>query len=165
MKLLMENNKFIGSEWDLLYRKSTHQRFDDEEFIREQYENKKNVLCIIESDNNYVLGGYSSTGWISGNSAEVYNRDDKAYVFGLRFNNNGNEPIISNIKPEQVDVAIRSQGWYYLLFGTCAVIHMNKNGGLHHLNPECYEKLPTNHHLLGGSAYQTVKDVEIFQLK
>ena len=56
----------IDREWKLIYRKSRDERFNDETFIKQIYENKPNILFIIETDKNNILGGYSYSGWRSG---------------------------------------------------------------------------------------------------
>lgn len=162
LDLLKSNDKFIGTEWKLIYRKSMHKRFHDEAFVRKQYENKENIICLIKSENNNVMGGYSSTGWSSKHN--TYNRDEKAYIFGIRLSN-GYDPCISNIKPVSAAHAVRSYNGYYLIFGTPAIYIELPSGLLSHSNPKCYESLPTKkRHLLGGETAQEIMDLEIFQI-
>ena len=161
-KLLEENNKYIGNEWRLIYRKSRDGRLNDEKFIKQKYENKQNILCLIESDNKNVLGGYSYSGWKSGN--EVYNRDEAAYVFNIR-SSKGYDPIICNVKSAKAANAILSCNAYYLIFGKSWVIDIGTNGNVYHNDPTCYSSLPTQCHLMGGSSIQKVKDMEIFEMK
>ena len=170
MKLLMKNNKFIGNEWDLLYRKSLHQRFDDQKYVKQQYENNRDVIFIVALDSNMILGGYSSVGWKSGGGfgpdEAVYSRDDKAYIFGIKSMKQDDKPFICNVKPERADHAIRSQSQYYLLFGSPAVIHIRCDGSMHLSKSDCYSPLP----MLEGDhrniiSAGKVKDIEIFQIK
>ena len=165
LRLLESNNKFIGAEWNLLYRKSTHKNFNDEEFVKKIYENKRNIIFIVESTKNKVLGGYSSVGWKSGGglgpSGAVYNHDAEAFVFGIRAIDDGPEIFISNVRPEKANVAIRSQRKFYLLFGTCAVIHLGVDGYLHHGDSHCYSGVPRRN----GHTSGDIKDLEIFQIK
>ena len=102
----------------MIYRKSKHGRFNDEKFIK-KYENKRNILCLIESENNNVLGGYTYSGWKSGSN--VYNRDNKAFIFSIR-SNVGFDPIISNIKAKRAGKAMRTENSYCLFFGCHWVI-------------------------------------------
>lgn len=161
LNLLRENNKFVGNQWILIYRKSTDGRYSDEKFVRSKYEDKSNILCIIESVDNNVLGGYTSSGFKTG--SHVYNTDDKAYVFGIRSSKEF-EPSISNVKPGKRDKAVLSCDGYYFYFGWTGVIFM-QNGKVFHQNSKDYEPFPTSLHLLGGSYNQQVKDMEIFQLR
>ena len=165
MELLTNNNKFIGRrQWNLLYRMSTDQRFDDEEFVKKQYEDKLNVIFLIEVKNNMILGGYSSVGWKSGGGSgpngAVYNRDDEAYIFGIR-SRKGREPFISNVRSEEANHAIRSQWHYYCLFGKPAILHMDPNGSIRCSYSCCYSALPRDYHM----SYVAVRNVEIFQIK
>ena len=171
LQLLSKNDKLIGREWNILYRKSSHGNLKDEELIKERYENEKNVIFIVETTDDKVWGGYSSVGWKLGGGhgpdKAVYNHDERAYIFGIRASKNGHKPFISNVKPAKANVAIRSQREYYLLFGTCATIHIGMNGYLFHYNhtgTACYTSSPKNYHPSGGSR-RVVKNLEIFQIK
>ena len=162
LELLKKNNKHIGKEWSLIYRKSRDGRLNDEMFIKQKYENKQNILCLIESEDNNVLGGYSYSGWKSGH--RVYNRDEAAYVFNIR-SSKGYDPIICNAKHAQADKAIFSYNRFYLIFGGNGVINVDTDGIVYHNNPSIYSSLPTSKHLMGGSSSQKVKDMEIFEIK
>ena len=159
LDLLSTNNKFIGTEWTLLYRKSTDGKFNDKPFIRKKYQNKKNILCIIQSVDNDILGGYSCSGWTSSG----YNHDEKAYIFGIR-SSKGYKPVLSNIKPKSARTAVYSSYMYYLEFGQDSMVFLSLDY-VHNYIPSIYESLPTHHHLLGGEQRKKLKDVEIFQIK
>ena len=159
LELLQTKNKFVGNEWKLLYRKSDDGRYDDEQFVRQIYEDKHDILVIVEAESNNVLGGYSHSGWNSGH--RICNTDDKAYVFGIR-SSEGFEPSISNVKT--INKATFSCDGYYFYFGWTGVIFV-RNGKICHQVSNDYESFPTDRHLLAGAYSEDVKDMEIFQIQ
>lgn len=164
IQLLTSNDKFIGNQGNLLYRKSTDGRYGEESFVKNKYENKKDILCIIESDDGNVFGGYCSCGFKpvkEGDNIQI--GDDKAYIFGIR-SNKGYDPIISNIKEKEVDKAFWSGKGWYMFFGH-AIIELDTHGMISVGDqPKYYEPLPTSYHFLGGKHVRKVRDVEIFQM-
>ena len=167
--LLIKNNKtdILNFDWTLIYRKSRDGRLKDESFIKKKYENKQNILCLIESENNNVLGGYTYSGWKSG--INVYNEDDKAFLFNIR-SNVGYDPIISNIKPKRADKAMRTDVGYCLFFGChwAICVDIQDERIYHQMSTLSDYEFSSNSHrlpLLGGVRSDTVKNIEIFQLK
>ena len=167
LALLRNNNKteLINFEWKIIYRKSIDGRLNDETFIKQRYENRRNILCLIETQNNDVLGGFSSTGWWSGFER---NKDDKAFVYCIR-SSKGYTPILSSISPSKVNYATYSSAGYYLIFGPNRIITIGKNGYVSHNKPLSNNQptypLPSPYHLTGGVTVQKLKDLEIFELK
>ena len=168
LDLLRDNDKhqLLNREWKLLYRKSSDGRYSDQQFVKEKYENKQNILCLMESENDNVLGGYSSSGWNSNSiQFDVFNHDDTAFIFGIR-SSKGKKPIIANVEPEMASQAIVSNDGYYLMFGSDWVINLKINGKFYTNSSYCYS-LPKGSHLLGGQSdnwSDRVKDLEIFQV-
>ena len=159
LSLLSKNNKKLTKNWNLIYHGKTD-GFNDK-ICKKKCENKKNLLCLIQTDGGNVFGGYTSNGWKSGNN--IYNRDDKAFVFGLR-SSKQYEPSIANIKPDKVDQAMYSENCVYLIFGSGPAIFVSNNGDAYHYNPHCYTSLPTDNHFMRGNGGEKVIDIEVFQL-
>ena len=119
IELLIRNNKeqFKNFEWELIYRASRDTL--DEHIAKKAYENKKNIICFIQSENNNVFGGYASVKWISatslGKKSEIFG-DENAFVFGIRSSKNYS-PIISSIKKDDADRALCSFEYFYLMWG------------------------------------------------
>ena len=140
---------------------------NDETFVKSKYENKQNIICLFHREENYVIGGYSYSGWKSGK--QVYNYDDKAFVFKIR-TKEGYNPMIVNVKKERAKKAIYSYPKVYLIFGDNWFIDVdirNNDGGKVFVNSTtCDEDA-----LLGKSGryhnttYQRPKEIEIFQIQ
>ena len=166
-KLLQKYNKIHllnNFEWNLIYKASRDGL--SEEIAKEKYENKRNIIFFIESQNGNVLGGYTEKGWSSTNW--VYNEDKKAFLFGIR-SNKGYEPVISEIKPEQAHRAVLTYENHYLVFGEALNVFVHGNGRVFNacefIWNMSYTPLPRYCHLLGGKQASKVKDIEIFQLQ
>ena len=160
LDLLKKNGKDLGKKWNLIY----HGKSDgmNDKIAKQKYENKKNLVCFIHSENDDIFGGYTSNGWKPGHN--VYNNDDKAFIFNIR-SSKGFKPIISNIKQDYAGQAMYTYDGFYLIFGSDNVIYVyNHDGSVYHHNPSCYSELPTDRHLMGGSHCEKVVDIEIFQL-
>lgn len=172
LDLLKTNNKFLGKDWKLLYRKSTDGRYKDEEFVKQRYILKKHILFIVESDNGNVFGGYSSVGWIEFDAhisrmKHMNYPDDMAYIFGIRSSKTF-DPMISNVNTASyhAEGAIRN-GYHYFGMGIAYVIIISPKTEVVKTarHASSYLPLPTDYHLLGGVAEAKVRNLEIFQIQ
>ncbi len=74
-------NEFYGKvnqRWELLY-KASRDGFDANAF-HSRCDNKGPTMTIIQSNNNYLFGGYTSISWTSGGD---YKNDTTAFLFTL----------------------------------------------------------------------------------
>jgi hypothetical protein len=74
-------NEFYGNsnqQWILIYKASSH-GFDANAF-HNYCNNQGPTMTIIQSNNNYIFGGYTAIGWTSDGS---YKNDPTAFLFTL----------------------------------------------------------------------------------
>ncbi|CAF4311702.1 unnamed protein product, partial [Rotaria sordida] len=75
-------NEFYGKtnqRWELIY-KATHDGFDANTF-HSRCNNKGPTMTIIQSNNNYLFGGYTAIPWTS--EGDSYKNDTTAFLFTL----------------------------------------------------------------------------------
>ena len=92
-----------------------------------------------------------------------YNKDDKAFVFGMR-SSKGHEPIISKVSKGNGKNAMRTEIGYYAFFGYQWVLCVSVDGTVYNQTSTDYP-LPSKNQLLDGDYQQTVKNLEIFQVQ
>ena len=171
MLLLIETDKsqiMTNCKWKLIYRASEDGL--NEKIAKLKYENKRNIISLIETINGNVLGGYTSSGWRSGDL--VWNSDHNAFLFGLR-SNKGYDASLSNIRKEKAHKAIYSCDYCYLVLAfdidsyssdIDLQIYVDNNGDVWNNEPTSYEPFPTQSHLLGGDPKCKAQEIEIFEL-
>ncbi|CAF0859943.1 unnamed protein product [Rotaria sp. Silwood1] len=104
-------NEFYGKiyqRWELIY-KASRDGFDGNTF-HSHCNNKGPTMTIIETNNNYLFGGYTAISWTSGNHS--YKNDTTAFLFTLI------NP--HNISPTKYLINPRQRG--------CAVYHHRDDG-------------------------------------
>ena len=86
IKYLKENNilfKKNGISFNLLYRASRDG--DNTQTIHNNCDSKKNILFILLTEQNNIIGGYSQIGWETRNNYE-YPIDNKSFLFSITKN-------------------------------------------------------------------------------
>ena len=77
---VQQNDKYFNfNEMKLLYKSSRDG--DDTRICHKLCDNKKNILIIIKSDNNYIFGGYTKIGFKSRTSQNSI--DNKSFLFSV----------------------------------------------------------------------------------
>ena len=102
----IKSKKFIKTS--LLYRSSID-GYKAKDF-HEKCDGKNNILVLVKA-NNFLFGGYTSSGWNSRNG--VYVKSDESFIFSL--SNPSNKPCVFKcVKPER---AIFDSPWFSVCFG------------------------------------------------
>ncbi|KAJ5075755.1 pep-cterm sorting domain-containing protein [Anaeramoeba ignava] len=70
----------------------------------EKCDNKGKTLVIIKTKDNFIFGGFTKVGFISGNNR--YIKDPNAFIFSLRNDKNNRKPEKFSIKPKEDTWAI-----------------------------------------------------------
>ncbi|CAF4159273.1 unnamed protein product [Adineta steineri] len=108
-------NEFYGNinqRWELIY-KATRDGFRARAF-HSWCDNEGSTMTIIQSDNNYIFGGYTSVSWTSAGQCE---NDKAAFLFTLR-NPYNIPPTKYTIKCDHVANAIYDHNGYGPIFGS-----------------------------------------------
>ena len=83
----LKNNDILfkknGISFNLLYRASRDG--DNTQTIHNKCDSKKNILFILLTEQNNIIGGYSQIGWETRNKA-VYPIDNKSFLFSITKN-------------------------------------------------------------------------------
>ena len=149
-------------EYKLIYSSKEHG--DGEKIFKELCHDQPNLLCIIHDTKDNVFGGYTCSGWI-GNEDYKTQRDEKAFVFGIRSDRNY-EPAVFKVKDEYKGPTLWTQHGYYLMFGgeNRDVFYVNMDGksGYTDSSPPDFEPYPHAYYL---TKYPFDIDfIEVFQL-
>ena len=107
-------NKFMINEWRLLYR-ATRDGFEQENFYQ-KCDEKNNTICIIQTTNDNIFGGYTSLK-LSKSQSQFFNHetDPFAFVYLIR-SNKGDNPRIFPVQ-NNGKLAIQHYMHGYLSFG------------------------------------------------
>ena len=144
----------------LLYRGSRDG--DSTKICHELCDNKKNVLIIIKSDNNYVFGGYSKIGFKTNNSERFdYLIDNNSFLFSINFKRI--YPVINNTK-----IICHIKDTYGLCFDSSLVFYdyfMQRNDNVIYSKiREKFNGLNNDYEMNGGKDKFQCKELEVFQL-
>jgi len=158
----MKLNEFYGNrdqQWQLIY-KASRDGFDTNTF-HSRCDNKGPTMTIVQSNNNYLFGGYTSVAWTS--SADIgYKTDTTAFLFTLT-NPHKIPPTKYHIDPTKAENAIWYGSGYGLWFGDYDLgLSNNRN----------YTEFPSSYIDTTGKRNKTftgarnfiVSDIEVFQL-
>eukprot|EP01084_Bolivina_argentea_P173856 301165_1 len=164
LSLFETQNKFTelnNYSYELIYSSTTHET--KEEIFKNTCHNKPNLLCLVETKDNNVFGGYTSKGWIGFTDDDQ--TDDKAFIFLIRSSKNY-KPMIFNIKKAHIDKAIRVQSGWYCMFG-CGHYEIFINGssfiGGARSNTLVFDNYPHDRYL-SMDGYPPLRQLEVFQL-
>jgi hypothetical protein len=150
------------SYWKLIYRASDH-GFKSSDFHR-KCDYNSNTLVIIETDENFIFGGFTSQMWTSNDG---WKSDSNAFLFSFKnlfdtpfkFNANGNGKN-----------AIYCHESFGPCFGHGDDITIKDKSNLHEKNETCFPSsyfapsFKQNQCLLAGKRYFRVKDIEVFRI-
>ena len=163
LKLFDDNKKFedLGHfSYKRIY--SSAKDGKGEKIFKERCHDQKNILCLIESTNGNVFGGYTSHGWI-GSENGVGHTDPKAFILSIR-SNVGNDPAIFNAKPKEN--ALWNEKQFFCIFGGSIAFYINQDGetGGSFLSSN-FQPFPDGkrHYLIDASF--SVCNIEVFQLQ
>ena len=170
LSLFNKNGKFkdLGHfEYNIIYQ-GTKEQFSEEVF-KKNVHGLGNILCLIQTGENEVIGGYTSTGWTATYPRRiVYETDDKAFIFRAR--SSGNYKIaIYDVTHEKH--ALRVQRDYYCMFGNHCKIFCFKSrypnqgsaGGRGGIRNHIHD-YKTNGKWMDRISFDVV-EMEVFQLK
>ena len=112
----LDNNKYPRNEWKLLFRGSRDGYHRNNFYSK--CDNKSDTICIIQSPEGNVFGGFTSLKWIkvgsSGRSGHEY--DELAFVYHLRRKGHVNEEVFPVIQlPTQMQGFSPLNGRYYAI--------------------------------------------------
>ncbi|CAF1438613.1 unnamed protein product [Adineta steineri] len=159
-------NEFYGKsnqKWELIYR-ATHDGFRANAFHSCcDYEGP--TITIIQSNNNYIFGGYTRISWTS--SGQCVN-DGTAFLFTLR-NPYNIPPTKYTIKSDRVANAIYHNNGYGPIFGSGHDILILDNSNS---NNRSYTNFPQSYNdttgygknTFTGADYFTTSGIEVFKL-
>ena len=173
IELFNKHNKFKelnNFSYNLIY-KGSKDGFNQKYFIKKCH-NKKNILCLIKTNDDDVYGGYTSIGWKENSPKSIeYDKDEKAFIF-LVISSKKYKIMLSNIKYGHENKAIRWQRNYFCMFGWGPIIYIadKKTDTMHNVYwVDSYESFPHDGYFHGGkSSFRgkyTVTEFEIFELK
>ena len=158
LNYIKDNDKsFSFNSLNLLYRASRDG--DNTETCHKLCDDKKNILIIIKSDNQYIFGGYCKIGFKI-NPNKEYKIDNNCFLFSYNL-----KKIYSVIKDRKVICHIEStMGLCFygsLVFCNNFMKKSNSvNGGV-----TCFEGFHQYYEMNGGKSSFKVKELEVFQLE
>jgi len=159
-------NEFYGKidqQWELIY-KASRDGFDVDAF-HTRCNNKGPTMTIIQSDNNYLFGGYTSIPWTSDNS---YKNDTTAFLFTLT-NPHNIPPTKYLINPGIGTYAVFHHPSYGHTFGYGHDIHLANASNSHNASfsgfPSSYtDTTGQGNATFTGARNFTTSDIEVFKL-
>ncbi len=159
-------NEFYGKmhqQWELIY-KASRDGFDANAF-HTRCDNKGPTMTIIQSNNNYLFGGYTSIPWTSDNS---YKNDTTAFLFTLT-NPHNIPPTKYLIKPGTGTYAVNHYSTYGPTFGGGNDIYLsspsNANDSSYSAFPYSYtDTTGQGNKTFTGDKNLTASDIEVFKL-
>ena len=165
MEMVNNHRKFEHKheiEYCLLYRAS-RDGFGRDEFF-EKCDQKKNTLCMIQSRENNVFGGYTSLMWDE-QKRGGYEADPDAFLYLIR-SNQGLKPKIFPIQHNGTR-ALEQDDSYILAFGGYGYGFWLQTGYEirgHATQRKCIEFAVNAHTFNGAKDPFGVSDIEVFQL-
>jgi len=158
-------NEFYGKinqRWELIY-KASRDGFDANAF-HTRCNNKGPTMTIIQSNNNYLFGGYTSIPWTSDGS---YKNDTTAFLFTLT-NPDNIPPTKYLINPNTGNAAYHNSS-HGPTFGSGHDLHLanssNSNNSSYANFPSAYlDTTGKGNNTFTGARNFTVSDIEVFKL-
>jgi hypothetical protein len=167
LQLLHKNklNEFFGKltqRWEMIY-KASRDGFDANAF-HTRCNNKGPTMTIIQSNNNYLFGGYTSIPWTSDGS---YKNDTTAFLFTLT-NPDNIPPTKYLINPNTGNAAYHNSS-YGPTFGSGHDLHLANASNSHNASytnfPSAYlDTTGKGNNTFTGARNFTVSDIEVFKL-
>jgi hypothetical protein len=155
-------NEFYGKinqRWELIY-KASRDGFDANAF-HTRCDNKGPTMTIIQSNNNYLFGGYTSIPWTSDGS---YKNDTTAFLFTLT--NPHNIPPTKYLIKLGGTKAVYHNGGYGPTFGGGHDIHLANasNSNYTNFSKHYTDTTGQGNNTFTGARDFTTADIEVFQL-
>ena len=146
--------------------KATRDGFDEESFVSKCH-NKQNILILIQTASNHVLGGYTSKGWTGKNPMSLrYTKDLEAFLLFVRDpNDEGFKPMIKKTRAGYSGQLASYHGYFCYFGGTIWLANncnMRTDSGIIQYGA-MFGSLPANFCLTLGSKFR-VKEIEVFHL-
>ena len=159
-------NEFYGKtsqRWELIY-KASRDGFDANAF-HSRCNNKGPTMTIIQSNNNYLFGGYTSIPWTSD---ESYKADTTAFIFTLK-NPDNIPPTKYLINPNSTSTAVYHSSSYGPTFSGGHDIYLanssNANNSSYTNFPHSYiDTTGKGNATFTGAKNFTASDIEVFKL-
>ena len=174
LDLFQQNNKFqhLNQSFHLISYDLIFQNLNITESVEHHFKStchdKKNLLCIIHTQNNNVFGGFTANGWPT--TALQYNiTDDKAFIFSIRSSLKFSPAIYDVNVPEKALTIINGE---YCCFGSDSMIYIFEKGSLSTVavySEVSYKRFDKRQFIGDMGSYSSTADrviaVEVFQLK
>jgi hypothetical protein len=162
-KKLCEFSGHNGRKWELIY-KALHDGFDANAF-HIQCNNKGPTITIIQSDDDYLFGGYTSVAWTSSGAWAV---DSNAFLFTLT-NPHNIPPTKYPIQRSRKANAVYHKHGYGPTFGAGHDLHVASNSNSNYTSyatfPYAYsDTTGQGSNTFTGHRNFTVADIEVFKL-
>ncbi|CAF1062656.1 unnamed protein product [Adineta steineri] len=159
-------NEFYGNinqRWKLIY-KATCDGFDANAF-HSHCNNKGPTMTIIQSNTNYIFGGYTSASWTS---SQRWQNDERAFLFTLT-NPHNIPPTKYTIRSDRAVNAIYDSSDYGPTFGAGCDIGIHNTSNSNYSNytyfPLSYDDTTGkgNNTFTGANCF-TTSEIEVFKL-
>jgi hypothetical protein len=162
-KKLSEFYDNTQQKWQLLY-KASRDGFDVNVF-HNRCNNNGATMTIIQSNNNYLFGGYTSVAWASSNQYAV---DSNAFLFTLT-NPHNILPTKYPVQPSKTQHAVYHVSGYGPTFGggndLCVSTNSNSNNSSYTNFPFSYtDTTGQGNNTFTGTRNFTASDIEVFKL-
>ncbi|CAF3422717.1 unnamed protein product [Rotaria socialis] len=162
-KILNQFYHKIYQRWELIY-KGSRDGFHADAF-HSRCDNEGATITIIQSDQNYLFGGYTSVSWTSNGG---YKTDPTAFLFTLT-NPHNIQPTKYPIKSDKEDEAVCHNSSYGPRFGKGTDISAGNGGTSRHSQ---YTNFPTTYSdttekgdtTFTGAKTFTLLEIEVFKL-
>ncbi|CAF0959568.1 unnamed protein product [Adineta steineri] len=159
-------NEFYGNinqRWELIYQ-ATRDGFSGDAF-HSRCDNKGPTMTIIQSDNNYIFGGYTSVSWTS---SEGWLNDGTAFLFTLT-NPHNIPPTKYTIMSDLATRAIYNYSGYGPMFGggpdICIYNNSNSNNFMCSIFPWSYDdSTGYDNNTFTGAENFTISEIEVYKL-
>ncbi|CAF1435624.1 unnamed protein product, partial [Adineta steineri] len=163
-------NEFYGKanqKWELIYKATRHEFYASAFHSCCDY--KGPTITIIQSNNNYIFGGYTSISWTSSNDGQ-YKNDGEAFLFTLT-NPYNIPPTKYTIKPDRVAYAVYHKNSYGPTFGDGHDIRIHSSSD-NSCSTSSYTSFPAAYNDTtgyGGNTFTgarnfTTSEIEVFKL-
>eukprot|EP01084_Bolivina_argentea_P001086 1986_1 len=172
LSLFDEHRKFHDLnrqfKFEAIYSSQHHGR--GETIFKQLCHSQKHLLCIIETKDDNVFGGYTANGWTRYETEKGRGLEDyKAFIFSVRSNNKYPPAIFNKLKKKNkayIDGALWQQTGYFCAFGGNCAFRIDSEGNTGACNgKKClnFDTYPHDHYLTGGWTFY-IENIEVFQL-
>ena len=172
LELLQQHTKdkfrslLLSKSFNLIYEASKA-KADKTEFIDKVYD-RENILLLIETANDNVIGGYTCKGWNKSLEPGQGVIDDDVFVFGIR-SSQEYEPQISYVKQNDGKETLHHTHSWIFLFGNemgQVIFGIHKDGAVCAYSPEERLSFTEGDYLFGSTVVEEVQmnHLEVFEM-